>query len=180
MSHHISIDLETLSTAPDAFIVAIGAARFDPMADGIVDSFYTAVDLNNSAFIAKRFRMDPATIGWWLHSERAAARDALKSGSCVDLLSALEGFGLWVGETPLPVWGNGATFDNVVLTNAYKALGMDVPWTYKDDRCLRTLRALAPDVRVENVGTAHHALDDAVTQALLVQAIVKHLGLEVV
>lgn len=180
MAPHISIDLETLSTEPNAFIIAIGAARFDPFGDGIIESFYTAVDLNEvPAHVTKRFDLSPDTIGWWLHKDRSEARNNLAKGCKTDIASALEGFCMWFGDEPLPVWGNGATFGNVILRQAFKVLGMDPPWTYRFDRDLRTLKALAPELAIDysQGGVAHYALDDAIAQALMVQDVVNHLHL---
>ena len=40
------------------------------------------------------------------------------------------------------------------------------PWTYRDEMCFRTFKALFPTVYVEFEGTKHDALDDAVWQSL--------------
>jgi inhibitor of KinA sporulation pathway (predicted exonuclease) len=64
------------------------------------------------------------------------------------------------------VWGNGANFDNTLVAAAYRAMKMDVPWQYWNDRCYRTIANMFLKTRVERVGTGHHALDDAKTQTL--------------
>jgi exodeoxyribonuclease VIII len=64
------------------------------------------------------------------------------------------------------VWGNGANFDNALVAAAYRANKMDLPWDYWNDRCYRTIAAMFMKTRVDRVGTGHHALDDAKTQAL--------------
>ena len=78
------------------------------------------------------------------------------------------------------MWGNGATFDNVILRSSYKAIGQEAPWKFYDDRCYRTLKSLAniPMVQIDEA-TPHFALDDARVQAQHVteQVLAQH-GLE--
>ena len=62
------------------------------------------------------------------------------------------------------VWGNGASFDNVLLATAYKRLGMETPWPFWKDRCFRTMKNVCK-VDHSFEGTAHNALDDARSQA---------------
>lgn len=76
------------------------------------------------------------------------------------------------------IWGNGADFDNVILTNAYRAVGISRPWEPYHDRCYRTLKNLRRDIHLYRTGTHHNALYDAITQAehavRLLQAV--HIG----
>jgi hypothetical protein len=176
MSTHVMIDIETMGTSNEAAIISIGAVKFDPMADGVIDSFYVPVTLLSS--VAAGLKIDAKTVMWWMKPERAEARDQLVAdGSAVDLYSALDGFATWFGPDSLPTWGNGATFDNVILRNAFAKCGMECPWGYTHDRCYRTLRGLAPDMSVPREGTYHNALDDAIHQAKYMQLVVSYLGL---
>ena len=78
------------------------------------------------------------------------------------------------------VWGNGATFDNVIIRSAFKAVGLPVPWSFRNDKCYRTVANLLPKERqpaLERSGTAHNALDDAITQAVHLQKVYKEIGL---
>ena len=59
------------------------------------------------------------------------------------------------------VWGNGASFDNVILANAYEALGRRAPWQFWQDRCFRTVKSMYPKLELARLGTYHNALDDA-------------------
>ena len=179
MSAHVMIDLETLGTAHDATIIAIGAVKFDPGRSGIINGFYLRVDADQGQFGRS---IDGKTVQWWLDDARNAARGALLSTEAVDLPSALDGFDEWFGDKSLPVWGNGATFDNVILRSAFDAIRMPVPWQFWHDRCFRTFKNFAPHVEKPEMveGIAHHALYDAHLQALHLQLIAAHLGLETV
>lgn len=64
------------------------------------------------------------------------------------------------------VWGNGASFDNVILRGAYARNSTPAPWAWWNDRCYRTIKALHREVPMERLGTHHNALDDAISQAL--------------
>ena len=59
----------------------------------------------------------------------------------------------------------GAGFDNVIIENAYKAVGMKRPWTPWDDRCYRTIKDMVHITEDEREGSHHNALDDAIHQA---------------
>ena len=179
---HVMIDLETLGTGPNALIISIGAVRFNPLVmDDVSDSFHVGVDLASIPANAYGFDIEPGTVGWWLNPERAAGRSALEDVAKADLLSVLDGFALWLHELAFSgdpkIWGNGASFDNVILRNAYEKLGMIAPWQFYNDRCYRTFKNLAPEIKAVRVGAHHSALDDALTQTAHMQCIVSYLNL---
>jgi exodeoxyribonuclease VIII len=173
---HVMLDLETFGNGSDALIVSIGACKFDPCGSGVTDSFHVAIDPVSAQAIG--LKIDAGTVMWWLHADRAPAREALLANEMVDIGSALSGFAEWFGGTSMPVWGNGATFDNVILRHAFQRYGLPCPWHFGHDRCYRTMKNLAPHVLIERTGTHHDALDDAVSQALHLQVIGKYLELE--
>lgn len=183
MIDHVMLDLETLGTGNRAVILSIGAVKFRPDTPAhpnlfpVYDSFHIGVDPRSC--VAHGLEMDADTVMWWFDSGRDHARQALQDLERVDLVTALEGFAMWFGAESLPTWGNGAVFDNVIMRSAYKATGQETPWKFWDDRCYRTLKALAPDVVLERVGTYHNALDDARSQAKHLQTIVAKLGISV-
>jgi exodeoxyribonuclease VIII len=103
---------------------------------------------------------------WWM-SQSDAARAQFNSKDRLELASALIEFSGWMDEVSgVYVWGNGASFDNVILGNAYKAVEISAPWKFWNDRCYRTMTGLYPQVKMNRVGTYHSAIDDAKSQAL--------------
>lgn len=104
-------------------------------------------------------------------AQEEEAREAAFGGTRLPLRLVLESFGHFLANTQTHstlcgVWGNGAAFDNVVLTNAFRAVGLQMPWSYRLDRCYRTLRALFEDIEAPPfVGVRHTALADALAQA---------------
>lgn len=161
---HVMVDIETMGTHPNAPILSIGAVLFDCL--GIAEEFYETASLHDN--IDTGATMDPSTVLWWMQQSdeaRAALLDAAQSD--VPLQLALQNFGAFCnlsGKMIDGVWGNGASFDNVLLATAYKRLGMETPWPFWKDRCFRTMKNVC---RVDHVleGTAHNALDDARSQA---------------
>lgn len=177
MSIHTMADIETLGKGNNALIVSLGAVKFT--ADAIIDRFHVGIDPED----AERFglKIDASTVMWWLNPERDQARKELFALPKVDLASALDGFAIWVQETPDAdrgsLWGKGATFDNVRIKSAYDAVGLEYPFSYKQDECYRTLANRCPDVPFEQLATAHNAVADAESQAVHLQAICKKYGI---
>jgi len=177
------LDLETMGTGNDAAIIAIGAVMFDPEAfrengdwmQCITGEFYVNVDLESS--IRHGGKVTGATVEWWMDQSQEA-RDKLKAAK-LDVDEALASFSSWVSlfGDPATVWGNGATFDNVVLRSAYDRMDSDqselkCPWNFRADRCYRTLRNLAPNLVTDIPGlVTHYALDDAKYQAVVASRI---------
>ncbi len=179
MAKHVMADVETLSTADNAIILSIGGVLFD--AETIVDKFHVGIDPVD----AERFglKIDAATAwNYWADPARDAARKQLFDLPKVDLYAALDGFALWVSGTPTSergsLWGNGATFDNVLIKNAYAAAGIESPFSYRQQECYRTFKNRFPDIAYHQIGVAHDALDDAESQAVHLQAICKAAGIK--
>lgn len=175
---HVMLDLEALGAGNNAAIVAIGACRFDPYDQGgLIDKFYFTVDVEDAM---KHGVAMGSTIKWWLKQSDAARRSTFPDSGTRSLFDALELFSDWIKQfgTSVQVWGNGATFDNVVIRSAYAAVKLPVPWSFRNDRCYRTLKELPGAAAAEFVrsGEAHNALDDAITQAIHMQKIYKVLG----
>ena len=160
---NIMVDLETMGAGSTAAIIAIGAVKFG--ADGLGEEFYAAVDLDSCQKAG--LAIDASTLMWWL-KQSAAARKAVTVKNPTSLFQALSDFTKFVGpKKSAKIWGNGASFDNPILANAYRAINLEQPWDFWNDRCYRTVKALlGAGIEVETVGTAHNALDDAKTQAL--------------
>lgn len=164
MSTHVMVDLETLGNGSDAHILSIGAVKFD--STGILDRFHVGVDLESCERAG--LKANVSTIEWWLNLTATDPRawQDWEELDKVEIYNALDGFAMWYDSKEAPLWGNGATFDNVILRNAFKACRLDFPVPFYLDRCYRTLKAMAPEIKLERKGTHHSAVDDAESQAL--------------
>ena len=185
---NVMLDLETMGSNSNAAIVSIGAVLFDPMTGETGAEFYQVVSLNSSSHYGE---LDSSTVIWWM-KESEEARAIFSDESKTTLKKALELFSEWItdncdhndkGKPDAVVWGNGATFDNVILGNAYKAVRIRQPWFFANDRDVRTivnlgrqLRNIDPKKELELQGTAHNALDDAKFQVRYVSEIFKALA----
>lgn len=202
---HIHLDLETLSTEANAVILSIGACWFDPQGDGFLHSWpdnphpdgpeekfypFCLTPLNFEAKIDIQSCLDVgmavsgSTLTWWSQQSDEARKRAF--GGTTTIREALNDFAEFVAmvRTDFPnraepddvcIWGNGAAFDNAVLTNAYHRLGYQTPWSFRNDRCYRTFVAMMKDAGIDpefkRLGVFHDALSDAISQAMHIQRI---------
>jgi len=169
MSLEVMLDLETLGTGNNAVILSIGAVKFDLKEQGTAGAPFE-VFIDPKTCTDAGLELDANTVLWWMHPDRAAAREVFVGKQLTPLQQALFMFTSWMGGDR-PVWGNGATFDNVILRNAFKAAFVPCPWHFRNDRCFRTMSNILPQQEWERVGTHHSAVDDAATQALYLQRI---------
>lgn len=171
----IMLDIETMGNGSQAAIIAVGAVAFD--INGVHAKFYAQCTLESS--VKAGLVMDTSTILWWLQQSEQA-RAAFKDNEKAETISdALIGFGAFCWENQVSgMWGNGATFDNVIMSNAYKLTGLEQPWKFWHDRCYRTVKSMYPDVKLVRTGTHHNAVDDAESQALHLIDICKTYGVK--
>lgn len=178
---HLMVDLETLSTSSNAAIVSIGAVWFDPD-QGLGDTFYKAIELKSC--ISFNFEVCGETINWWMRQSKEAQavfndpKSDNLAGALIELCSFIES-----RNQDAKVWGNGPAFDNAILTNAYRKLHLEQPWQFHNDRCYRTLIAMASEFGFEpkamQQGIPHNALDDAIHQAKNAIAAMNHIKCKV-
>ena len=175
LKSHVMLDLETLGTRAGCGIIAIGACTLD-----CSDTFYQKI-LPSSASEAGLFE-DPDTMKWWA-KQSPAAREESFSGT-TPLISVLGSFADWLLQvkrstntmSEISVWGNGADFDQPILSAAYHAVKMKQPWKPYNGRCYRTLKNLKPQVAAPVFeGEKHTALADALHQARHAQLLLASL-----
>lgn len=167
------VDLETMGQGNKAAICAIAALEFDISSGAIGRRFYEKVSLQSS--MDHGLEVDASTIIWWLEQSEAARTELLLNAR--PLPQVLFKLKHWLAASPfaeeLQIWGNGATFDPVILGNAFKAVGKEVPWDFKRVRDMRTMLMLFPMVKdyIHFRGTRHRADADCVYQVEVVSEI---------
>lgn len=173
MLSDIMIDLETLSTSPDASILTIGAVKFDPfgqeLQDSNMESFYAKVDGCDKLDL----KVDNDTIEWWGKQSKEAQDEAFSPEGRIDIVDAanqLYKF-CWGAKR---VWSHGAGFDVVILETIFRKIQKAFPWQYWQVRDTRTIFDLGIDAQRPPV-LKHHALEDAWNQAVGVQNICREL-----
>ena len=170
---HIVLDLETLSTQPNAAVASIGAAAL--AADGtLLSSVHVAINDQGQGMR----HIDDGTVHWWAGQSPEARAASVDAKDGVPVGEALLFFSAWVtgvtgadaGTSDVRVYGNGSVFDNVILRTLYRdchPLGHPEPWQWRFDRDMRTLLELYPAAKDagEFVGIKHHAEHDALHEA---------------
>ena len=172
---NVMLDLETMGAGSNAAIVAIGAVEFDIETQTLGDSFYSTIDLESS--VKSGGAIDASTVKWWL-GQSDEARKEITSSQQTSIALALPMFSSWLktcaGQSLIKIWGNGASFDNVILANTYQRLNIELPWQFRNDRCYRTVKNLNKDIPMPLFeGVRHTALSDAKNQAIHLLSILK-------
>ncbi|HAM3313070.1 TPA: exonuclease, partial [Escherichia coli] len=125
--NHLSVDLETMGKNPDAPIISIGAIFFDPQTGDMGPEFSKTIDIDTAGGV-----IDRDTIKWWLKQSREAQSAILTDEIPLDdaLLQLREFIDENSGGFFVQVWGNGASFDNVILRRSYVRQEIPCPWRY--------------------------------------------------
>lgn len=153
----VMIDLETLGLDPGATILSIGAVRFN--AEGLGETFHESISLESCEEAG--LTIDAGTLDWWLQQDESV-KGVLTGG--VNLEKVLAEFSAFYGDAT-EIWAFSPSFDCEILSHAYQAVEIVKPWTYRDERCCRTLVSLPIAAEVDRDGPEHDALADAIYQA---------------
>lgn len=174
---HIMLDLETMGTRAGCAIVSIGAVEFDLKTGKTGKEFYERINLQ-SCLDAGLF-VQGSTIYWWLEQGSQARTELCEPSDSIH--NVLIKFALFLGGigNDFQIWGNGACFEFGILGAAYHAIGKGetLPWNYRNERDVRTLVSLAPDIKEKYlfVGIEHYPIDDCKHQIRYCHAIWKHV-----
>ena len=172
------IDIESLNTTPDCVILSIGAVRFDPRGQGVVEKLELKPTVEDQTEIYNR-SINEDTLRWWSEQNPAALEEAFSEegrrpfSECMETLYKF----CWNRRA---VWSNGASFDIVVAETAMRQTLTDypnpIPWPFWTIRDTRTLYEIA-NVKLKDGGhvTSHKAVEDAERQAIVVQKAYKKL-----
>ncbi len=181
--NHLMIDLETMGNKPNAPIVSIGAVFFEPSTGELGEEFYRVVSLKSA--VDGGAVPDPDTIMWWMQQSEEARAAICDKDAAIAISTALIQLSVFISSNSelgrVQVWGNGATFDNVILRASYDREDIPCPWHFANDRDVRTIvelgRAIGINPRrdIPFEGDMHNALADAKHQAKYVSAIWQQL-----
>ena len=175
MATHGMIDLETLSTWPNAVILSLGAVKFDPYSDADThDHMYFKVDVDSQSSLHRHVMQD--TLDWWAKQPEEIREDALGLTDRVSLEETVRRINKWAVGVDV-FWCQGPLFDYAILQNFYAQMDTPVPWQYWQIRDSRTLFSLYAEKDGKREGH-HNALADSEHQAKKVQRYYRHLGLK--
>ena len=153
------LDIETMGTGANACIASIGLVRFCVSSIGeceIIDTAYYLPKWEGD--------MDYSTVQWWLTQTVEAQKNlvAMDDKNKMPLSAVLIETVRFVGDEP--IWGNGSDFDNMIVLSHCKRLGIK-GWSYRNNRCFRTVKNLYAAKAYTKPEIPHHALYDAIAQA---------------
>lgn len=182
----LMIDIETLSTLPTAKIVEIGVCEVPENPEATIE-FMNGLVKNNTPIAPSGydswtekslFHEDPATVRWWQSYATRFKHLCWLDENGIFLPPALSHLTAFIHNfKPDEVWCKGASFDFAILRYAYATLGQPLPWSYRQERCMRVLSgqlteqelAIKDEYRASVIKAlsiqAHCALDDAILQA---------------
>lgn len=175
------VDIETLGTDSNSVIVSISAIECDLRTGKTGDEFVTGIDIQEQ--LDKGAVMNAGTVMWWLGQSKEAQSELLDVER-VNVMTALYKFNRWVNSLKYSaglykLWGNGATFDNVIIRNLHYRHGTSLIIPSWNDRDVRTVVDLANiNTRdFEFTGVKHKGLDDCKHQIKYCAEAYKRLGL---
>lgn len=179
MKTDIMIDFETLATGTQPTILTMGACKFDPLGNELtnpdMEVFYVRIDIESQEAIGREVNED--TIAWWGRQSPEAQEEALGDSTpdnprytIQEAFDKLYKF-CWGAKR---VWSNGATADIVWSETAFRQVGKAIPWKFWEIRDVRTAFDIGINPNMPPV-TAHHALEDAVNQAIGIQNVYRTL-----
>jgi hypothetical protein len=170
--NHMMVDIETLSTAPDATVIAIGIALFNPEegAIGLRHSYLPPIEGQGGS-------ASTDTINWWMRTNAPLFTKYMQRDFDVGLVMDWETISSNLGDLMYgyrvdTIWCNGLDFDLPILAAAFKRTNTENPFdafSYKQRRDVRQWKLaaeLAGWQKPERPAklTAHNALADAVWQ----------------
>lgn len=186
-NNHVMVDMETLDTGSHPVILKLSAVFFNPVTGDTSREFNRAIDLNSS--LEQGLTVSASTLSWWLKTNSNLLGEIVeegftKEGGCKEntsIYSVLEDFSMFLlhGGEGVNMWGKGPSFDLAKLKNVYNKLGLKAPWHFSNEKCVRTIINLKPEVKeIEFEGTIHDPIDDCKHQIRMVHKVfrlwVKH------
>lgn len=164
----VSLDIETYSLQPNAAVISIGCCTHD-------EQFEVYFSRDSQMRFDRNF--DEETIKWHLdnHSELYLEMQHKVQTVGGAISTGLIELNHWFRNRvcgnvapAIQVWMNSPSFDSVILNDMAKQIGTELPWSYREERDLRTLKAMAKTRNADEYAllpsppdNAHDALADA-------------------
>lgn len=173
----LMLDIETLSTRPNAVILSFGAVKFDPYdyRIDVEEGMDVKVDVDEQTAMGRDVQEE--TLQWWSTQPSEVQEAALGETGRI----SVDEFTKQVNRMMVGVdqiWCQGPAFDMVIIEDLYRQVGKPTPWQFWQVRDSRTLFGVFGDPRPKNRDSAHNALMDCVYQAMGVQQIYQQQGVK--
>lgn len=165
---NVVLDLETLGLAEDAAIIQIGCVvpvfDIEYLPPNISSTFEATIRYEDC--LSSEFSKDSVALKWWA-DQKPSVKSIVFSGQ-ETYVDAFDQLTFWLQSfcVPVAIWGNGSDFDNRLLAYSLAAYGHHRVWDFRNNRDLRTLRALFPVVvPADPTEVKHTAIGDALYEA---------------
>jgi hypothetical protein len=173
----LMLDIETLSTKPNAVILSVGAVKFDPFSGRIdaEEGLDVKIDVDEQTALGRHVQDE--TLDWWAKQPEEVREAALG----IDGRISIDQFTKVLNKMMVGVdqiWCQGPAFDMVIIEDLYRQIGKPTPWQFYQVRDSRTLFGVFGDPRDKYRKNAHNALMDCVYQAIGVQEIYAQQGVK--
>jgi hypothetical protein len=168
MTTHATIDIETLSTKPDAVVLTIGGIKFDPFTKVDPHSeFYYRLEIEDQTSKGRDIESD--TLQWWGTQPDEIVDEALGDHNRTSVETTLKELNKWLTGAD-KIWCQGPVFDICILENLYRQYDAHFNWVFWNIRDSRTLFGLMPeDPRKKFKFAAHNALEDCRVQSMCIK-----------
>lgn len=158
---NLMIDIETFGTKPNAIILSIAVVPFKMSGKTSRTKFFQSIDIDSCVDAGQT--IDPNTVLWWLKKSKEEQETLYDhtGGLLYHVLKDLADYIKSFGED-VCVWGNSARFDLGILEHAFGLFKLDTPWKFYNERDVRTLVALNPEIK-KNMpfeGVKHDPVND--------------------
>jgi|GEM_PF-410771 len=152
MSLHAMIDIEALGLRPGSVILEIGCVLFDLETGKTGETFRAKVQPD------ARFTVELDTLAW---HERKGTR-WINQPDALPLAQALKELNAWIRDAGAieSIWSWGSTYDFPLLGEAYRLVGLELPWHYWQQCCARSVWRVAFG-DLQHDPRPHEALADA-------------------
>lgn len=169
-----SIDLETMGTCPRSAVLVVGIASYHPEIG--VAGYERRADPRLSGQLGN---VDVDTMVWWMGQNPNVQAFAFNGKMdprllAEDIVEHLRSLEKRAGTDNIEVWANAPTFDCAVIRHLFDQVGVECPWSFRQERCVRTARAFTGQRTAPR--NAHRALDDAMAQLVDVLDFMGELG----
>jgi hypothetical protein len=164
---HIMIDIETLSTRPDALVLSVAAVAFTPYKVSTPISCEIVFEGRTQS----HRHIDFDTVCWWQNQSREASEHWTNKKPKTPTIDGLKTLTSFINSTKTSntiLWACSPSFDQVILEDLYRSFNLPIPWSPFRWNDVRTLKNLFPNYPTKD-GVKHTPLEDCLSQILIVQ-----------
>lgn len=174
----VMIDLETLSTFPNAAVIAVAVAVYDDATPKAVSARGWFID--RDLVIGHE---DPSTKEWW-ESQAAETKRVVFGGNqspkeaMQEMNSFIAANCAGVKDDHVRLYADPGMFDFPILRHQLQQLGLNPAWNWRNERCMRTMKKELADntgITIEDVSPEipHHPVHDCLAQIRELQDLVE-------